>query len=146
MQTSANACTVGIEGAGSWKLEAGSWIWELGVGAETVAIRYRNRERRLERTISRIEAARRAIAGHTTTASEHRTWWRRHGGTLEAWRTAIAERQHRQPAEKIATAASDFHRWTSRLRWHPTLLRLRLECWWLNLRLGIRGIARGPRS
>jgi predicted anti-sigma-YlaC factor YlaD len=111
-----------------------------------VAIRYKNRERRLERTISRIEAARRAIAEHTKTASEHRTWWRRHGGTLEAWRTAIAERQHRQPAEKLATATSDFQRWTSRLRWHPTLLRLRLECWWLNVKLGMRGIARGPRS
>ena len=141
MRTSANACTAGIEGR--WKPEAGSW--QLEWEPRLVAIRYRNRERRLERTISRIEAARHAIAGHTKTASEHRTWWRRHGGTLDAWRNAIAERQHRQPAQKLAAAASDFQRWTSRLRWHPTLLGLRLECWWLNLRLGMRGIARGPR-
>ena len=111
-----------------------------------MAVRYRTRERRLERTISRMEAARRAIAGHTKTASEHQVWWRRHGGTLEAWRRAIAERQHRQPTEQIATAAGGFQRWTSRLRWHRTVLRLRLECWWLNLKLGMRGIARGPRS
>ena len=104
----------------------------------TVPIRYRNRERRLERTLSRIEAARRAIAGHNKTASEHQIWWRQHGRTLDAWRKAIAERQQRQPAEKLATASDGFQRWTSRLRWHPTVLRLRLECWWLSLKLGVR--------
>jgi hypothetical protein len=111
-----------------------------------MAVRYRTRERRLERTISRMEAARRAIAEHTKTASEHQVWWQRHGGTLEAWRHAIAERQLRQASEEIAMAAGGFKRWTSRLRWHRTLLWLRLECWWLNLKLGMRGIARGPRS
>ena len=111
-----------------------------------MAIRYRNRERRLERTISRIEAARRAIAEHTKTASEHQVWWRRHGGTLDAWRNAIAERQLRPPTEEPGIAADRFQRWTSRLRWHPTVLRLRLECWWLSLKLGVRGIARGPRT
>jgi hypothetical protein len=111
-----------------------------------MAVRYRNRERRLQRTISRIEAARRAIAGHTKTASEHQVWWRRHGGTLEAWRNAIAERQHRQPSGKPAIAADRFTRWTSYLRVHPAVLRLRLECWWLSLKLGVRGIGRGPRT
>jgi len=111
-----------------------------------MAIRYRNRERRLERTISRIEMARRAIAGRTTTASGQDAWWRRHGGTLEAWRHAIAERQHRQPAAGEAIAANRFKRWTSMLRWHPTVLRLQLECWWLTRKLGARGIGRGPRA
>jgi hypothetical protein len=111
-----------------------------------MSIRYRNRERRLERTISRIEAARRAIAGHTKAASEHEAWWRRHGGTLDAWRNAIAERQHRQPTERPVIAADRFTRWTSGLRLHPTVLRLRLECWWLTLKLGVRGIGRGPRT
>jgi hypothetical protein len=110
-----------------------------------MAIRYRNRERRLERLISRIETTRRAIAGHGKTASDHETWWRRHGGTLDAWRNAIAERQRRRPTDKLANAADRFHRWTSRLRLHPTVLRLRLECWWLALKLGVRGIGRGPR-
>jgi hypothetical protein len=111
-----------------------------------MAVRYRNRERRLKRTISRIETARRAIAGHGKTASEHEAWWRRHGGTLDAWRKAIAERQRRQPTEKLAIAANRFQRWTARLRLHPTVLRLRLECWWLTLKLGVRGIGRGPRT
>ena len=111
-----------------------------------MAIRYRNRERRFERMISRIETTRRAIAGHRKTASEHEAWWRRHGGTLGAWRHAIAERQHRQPTKKLAIAADRFHRWTSRLRLHPTVLRLRLECWWLALKLGVRGIGRGPQT
>src|SRR5262245_14110097 len=111
-----------------------------------MAIRYRNRERRLERTISRIETARRTIARHAATASEHEVWWRRHGGTLDAWRNAIAERQHRQPTEKPRKAADRFKRWTSRLRWHPRVMRLRLECWWLTLKLGVRGIGRGPRT
>jgi len=111
-----------------------------------MAIRYRNRERRLERTISRIEAARRAIAGHTKTASEHEVWWRRHGPTLDAWRIAIAARPHRLPSEQPAVAANRFRRWTSGLRWHPRVLRLRLECWWLTLKLGVRGIGRGPRT
>ena len=111
-----------------------------------MAIRYRNRERRLERTISRIEAARRTIACHAKAASEHEAWWRRHGGTLDAWRNAIAERQRRQPAGGPAIAADRFTRWTSRLRLHPTVLRLRLECWWLTLRLGLRGNGRGPRA
>jgi hypothetical protein len=106
-------------------------------------IRYRNRERRLERTISRIETTRRAIARHGTTASEHEAWWRRHAGTLDAWRNAIAERQHRRPTANLAIAADRFQRWTSRLRWHPTALRLRLECWWLTLKLSLRGIGRG---
>jgi len=74
-----------------------------------MAIRYRNRERRLERTISRIEAARRTIAGHARAASEHEAWWRRHGGTLDAWRSAIAERQRRQPAEGPAVAVDASH-------------------------------------
>ena len=111
-----------------------------------MAIRYRNRERRLERTISRIETARRAIAGHGKTASEHEAWWRRHGRTLDAWRSAIAERQHRRATDTPAVAADRFKRWTSGLRWHPTVLRLRLECWWLAVKLGVRGIRRGPRT
>ena len=111
-----------------------------------MSIRYRNRERRLERTISRIETARRTIAGHAKAAAEHETWWRRHGRTLDAWRSAIAQRQQRQPAEKLAIAADRFKRWSSRLRRHPTVLRLRLECWWLTLKLGLRGSGRGPRA
>jgi hypothetical protein len=111
-----------------------------------MAIRYKNRERRLERTISRIEAARRAIAGHTKAASEHEAWWRRHRSTLDVWRDAIAERQQRQPPERPAIAADRFKRWTSVLRLHPTVLRLRLECWWLTLKLGVREIGRGPRA
>ena len=111
-----------------------------------MAIRYRNRDRRLERLISRIETARRAIARHGTTASEHEAWWRRHGGTLDAWRDAIAKRQHRRPAEKPALAVERFRRWTSHLRWHPTVLRMRLECWWLTLKLGVRGVGKGPRT
>ena len=111
-----------------------------------MAIRYRNRERRLERTISRIAAARRAIAGHRKTASEQDAWWRRHGGTLDAWRTAIAERQRRRPTDKPAIAADRFTRWTSGLRLHPAVLRLRVECWWLMLKLGVRGLGRGPRA
>ena len=108
-------------------------------------IRYRNRERRLERTISRIETARRTLARHGAPASEHEAWWRRHSATLNAWRNAMAERQRRQSTDKQTIAAARFQRWTSRLRWHPTVLRLRLECWWLRLKLGVRGIGRGPR-
>lgn len=111
-----------------------------------MATRYRNRERRLERTISRMETARRAIAGRMQAASGQAAWWRRHGGALDAWRHAIAERQNRQPAEAAAAAADRFKRWTSRLRWHPTMLRLRLECWWLTRKLASRGIERGPRA
>jgi hypothetical protein len=110
-----------------------------------MASRYRNRERRLQRTISRIETARRAIAGHTKTASEHDAWWRRHGATLDAWRNAIAARQHRQPTATPAIAADRFKRWTAGLWLHPTMLRLRVECWWLTLRLGVRRTGRGPR-
>lgn len=111
-----------------------------------MAIRYRNRERRLARTISRIEAARRTIAAHAKAAAEHEAWWRRHGGTLDAWRKAIAERQRRQPTEGLAVAADRFARGMSRLRVHPRILRLRLECWWLALKLGVRDFGRGPRA
>jgi hypothetical protein len=110
-----------------------------------MAVRYRNRERRLQRTISRIEAARRAIAEHGKAASEHDAWWRRHGGAFDAWRRAIAERRRRQPSDRPALAADRFKRWTSALRLHPAVLRLRLECWWLTLKLGVRGIGRGRR-
>ena len=111
-----------------------------------MAIRYRNRERRLNRLISKVDTARRTIAGHEKTASEHKAWWRRHCGTLDTWRDAIAERQDCQPAQKARIATRRFRRWTSRLRWHPDVLRLRLECWWLNLRLRVRGTGRGPRT
>ena len=111
-----------------------------------MAIRYRNRERRLERTVSRIEAARRAIARHAKAAAGHEAWWRRHGGTLGAWRGAIAERRQRQPGTAAAHAADRFTRWTRGLRLHPAVLRLRLECWWLTLKLGVRDRARGPRT
>ena len=111
-----------------------------------MSIRHRNRERRLNRLISRLETARRTIAGHGQTASDHEAWWRRHRGTLDTWRSAIAERQHRQPAEKATIATHRFRRWTSRLRWHPRVLRLRLECWWLTLKLRERGTGRGPRT
>ena len=111
-----------------------------------MSIRYRNRERRLNRLISRLETARRAIAGHTQTAADHEAWWRRQRGTLNSWRNAIAERQHQQPTEKPTIEAARFQRWTSRLRWHPAVLRLRLECWWLTLRLRARGVGREPRT
>jgi hypothetical protein len=109
-------------------------------------VRYRNRERRLERTISRIEAARRALEGHKETASEHELWWQRHGGRLDAWRNAIAEQQRRPLTQRPAIAVGRFKRWTSGLRFHPAVLLLRLECWWLTVRLGLRGIGRGPRG
>jgi hypothetical protein len=111
-----------------------------------MAVRYRNRERRLARTISRIEAARRAIDGHRKAASAHEAWWRRHGGALDAWRNAIAVRHGRQPSDEAAAALGRFKRWTSGLRWHPKVLRLRLECWWLALMLSVRGQGRGPRA
>lgn len=111
-----------------------------------MSIRYRNRERRLERTLSRIEAARRAMAGHRRAASDHDAWWRRHGGALVAWQNAIAERRHRRPAHAPAIAVDRFRRWTSGLRWRPTVLRLRLECWWLTLKLRVRDAGRGPRA
>lgn len=96
--------------------------------------------------ISRIENTRRTIAGHRNSALEQEGWWRRHGGTLETWRNAIAEHQRRQPRDRPAIAADRFKRWTSRLRLHPTVLRLRLECWWLTLKLGVRGRGKGPRT
>jgi hypothetical protein len=108
-----------------------------------MAIRYRNRERRLDRITSRLEMARRGIADLTQAAAAHDAWWRRHGGTLDAWRHAIAERQRRQPATTAAAAANRFTRWTSLLRWHPAVLLLRLECWWLTRKLASRGIDRG---
>jgi hypothetical protein len=111
-----------------------------------MATRYRNRERRLQRTISRIETARRAIAGHATSASEQKAWWHRHGVTLEAWQDAIEDRLRRQPTARPAMAADRFTRWASRLRWHPAVLRVRFECWWLTLRLGMRGRGRGPHA
>lgn len=111
-----------------------------------MSIRYRNRERRLARTISRIETARRVIAEHRDTAAAHEAWWRRHGRTLHAWRKTIAETQRRQPAERPAIAADRFRRWTYALRWHPFVLRMRLECWWLAVKVGVRGLVRGPRA
>ena len=107
-------------------------------------IRYRNRERRLARTSARIEAARRAIAGQTTNASGHDTWWRRHRATLDEWRHAIVARHEREPATTVMAATDRFVRWTAMLRWHPRVLRLRVECWWLTRRLGPRGGERGP--
>lgn len=109
-----------------------------------MSIRYRNRERRLARTSARIEAARRAIAGQTSNASGHDTWWQRHRATLDEWQRAIAARHERDPATGVTAATDRFVRWTSRLRWHPRVLRLRLECWWLARRLGARGGERGP--
>jgi hypothetical protein len=111
-----------------------------------MSIRYRNRERRLERTISKIESTRRSIATHVKAASDRDAWWHRHGATLEDWRRAIAERQRRQPTGRPAAAAEAFRRWSSGLRRHPAVLRLHLECWWLTLKLALRGIGRGPRA
>ena len=111
-----------------------------------MAIRYRNRERRLQRTISRIEAARRSIARHAKAASEYEAWWQRHGVTLDAWQDAIEDRQHRQSTARPAIAADRFTRWASGLQWHPAVLRLRLECWWLTLKLRVRRLGRGPRA
>jgi hypothetical protein len=109
-----------------------------------MAIRYRHRERRLARTAARIEAARRAIAEQTTNASRHDTWWRRHRATLDEWRYAIATRHDRESATAMTTAPDRFVRWTSMLRWHPRVLRLRVECWWLTRRLGARQSKAGP--
>jgi hypothetical protein len=109
-----------------------------------MAIRYRTRERRLARTSARLEAARRALAGRLEAASGDDTWWERHRGTFDAWRRAIAGRQLRQPAAAVSAATDRFVRWTSKLRWHPRILRLRLECWWLTRRLVARGGERGP--
>jgi len=109
-----------------------------------MSIRYRNRERRLARTSARIEAARRALSGQTTNASGHDTWWRRHGAALDGWRRAIVELHQRHPANAATAATDRFVRWTSMLRWHPTVLRLRVECWWLTRRLGARSGERGP--
>lgn len=109
-----------------------------------MSIRYRNRERRLVRTSARIEAARRAIARQTANASGHDTWWQQQRAAIDGWRRAIVERHERPPATAVTAATDRFVRWTSRLRWHPTVLRLRIECWWLSRRLGARGTERGP--
>ena len=73
-------------------------------------------------------------------------WWRRHGDTLEGWRRAIGEQHRRQPTSSPAAAAEAFARWAAGLRLHPKVLRLRLECWWLTLKLALRGIGRAPRA
>jgi hypothetical protein len=109
-------------------------------------IRYRQRERRLARTSARIEAARRAIAGQIASASGQDKWWQRHRATLDGWRRAIGERHEREPATAVTAATERFVRWTSMLRWHPRVLRLRVECWWLTRRLAARGDERGPRA
>ena len=109
-----------------------------------MSIRHRNRARRLARTAARVETARRAIAGQTTSASGYDAWWRRQRAALDGWRQAIAERHAHQPATAATDATDRFVRWTSTLRWHPTVLRLRLECWWLTRRLDARGNERGP--
>jgi hypothetical protein len=111
-----------------------------------VATRYRNRERRLERSISRMETARQSIARQTEASLEHELWWRRHAATLEAWRRAMGERRRREPSGIPAASTARFRRWTAFVRWHPRVLRLRLECWWLTVTLGVRGPGRGPRS
>ena len=111
-----------------------------------MSIRYRNRARRFEKMISRLETTRRTIAGHRQAASEQEAWWRRHGGTLDTWRNAIAERHHRQAAGRPAIAVARFQRWTSALRLNPKVLRLRAECWWLALKLAVRGLGRGRRT
>jgi hypothetical protein len=101
-----------------------------------MAIRYRTRARRLERTISRIEAARRSIAAHKEAHAEQDAWWRRHGATLTSWRREIEIRQQREPSDAPAAAAVAFKRWARSRYWlHPVILRLRLECWWLSLRV-----------
>jgi hypothetical protein len=111
-----------------------------------MSIRYRNRARRLARTTARLETARRALADQTTDTSGHDTWWRRHRAAVDAWSHAIAERHARQPATAVTAATNRFVRWASRLRWHPAVLRLRVECWWLTRRLGARGGERGPNG
>ena len=103
-----------------------------------MAVGYRNRERRLNRSMARIDAARQAIARQTETAHEHELWWRRHRATLDAWRSAIAERRRRPASEIPAASAARFRQWTTVFRWHPRVLRLRLECWWLTLKLRLR--------
>jgi hypothetical protein len=111
-----------------------------------MSIRYRTRERRLERTISRIESARRSIATHVKAAADRDAWWRRHGDALDGWRRAIIEHHRREPTSSAAKAAEAFGRWASGLPLHPAVLRLRLECWWLTLKLRLRGTGRGPRA
>jgi hypothetical protein len=109
-----------------------------------MAIRYRTRTRRLERTTSRIESARRAIAGHERMRAEREAWWRTHVATLTAWRREIERRQLREPSGAAADAATRFRRWARALRrLHPAVLRLRAECWWLSVRLGLRTLGRG---
>ena len=72
---------------------------------------------------------------------------------------AAARRHARRVAERDRRTAAPASRRQARrsqpiasnggrpvLRLHPTVLRLRLECWWLTLKLGARGIGRGPRA
>src|SRR5262245_45958721 len=99
-----------------------------------MAIRYRTRVKRLERTIARIEGARRSIAGHHQSAADHAAWWRRHRAALETWRHEIDRRLRREPDAAPEAAANAFRKWIRRRRLHPALLRLRLECWWLRRR------------
>jgi hypothetical protein len=103
-----------------------------------MAIRYRTRARRLEHTIARIEAARRAIAAHTQVAAEQQAWWHRHGATLTAWRREIERRTWREPSGAAAAATAAFVRWARRRRLHPAVVGLRIECWWLAIRAGRR--------
>jgi len=103
-----------------------------------MAIRYRTRAKRLEHTIARIEAARRAIAGHRQAAANQQAWWRRHGTTLTAWRGELDRRYRREPAAAPTAASAAFAKWVRRRRLHPAVLRLRLECWWLTMRTALK--------
>jgi len=104
-----------------------------------MAVRYLARVRRLERTIARIELARRSIAQLEQAHAERDAWWRQHVATLATWKSEIEVRQRREPSGAATAAAERFRDWARfRRRLHPRVLRLRLECWWLSMRLALR--------
>jgi hypothetical protein len=97
---------------------------------------YDSREHRLVGVTLRMRVVRSSLAHFDASGKQHRSWLARNRGRLAAWPDVLKSYSLLRPSSVPTTASRRFSRWATRQRWtHPALLKLRLECAWLALRV-----------
>jgi hypothetical protein len=97
---------------------------------------YDSREHRLAGVTLRMRAVRSSLAHSNASRRQQRAWLARNRGILASWPDVLKTYRLLRPSSVPASASRRFSRWARRQRWtNPALLKLRLECGWLALRV-----------
>ena len=97
---------------------------------------YESREQRLTGLTLRMRDVRSSLADCEESRKQQRAWLARNRGRLASWPDVLKLYGLLRPSSTPTAESRRFSRWARRQRWtNPALLKLRLECGWLAVRV-----------